>query len=314
MPGHHSTEIAHNGGDPMAQRYDTAFKLTLQHVDVAMRELVGSTVSSWKNIEFPQIRAPRADLLGETTTTTTTKSGQLVHIELQSGNSKKMAIRMLEYGLAVLRKHHRYPAQVCLYVGEKPARMKTELRSPNLKYSFRLVDVRDLDGERLLKSGNVDDNIIALLTRIADQKKAVRLVLRRIKGLPQSDRQSALDRLVILAGLRKMLGTMVEEEVRKVPILNDILQHEILGREYKKGRQEGRKEGRQEGRQEGELTILRRQIEKRFGSVPNWAGERLEKLSAKELEELSIRLLDAKSIESLLKIEVHNGRTRVRRD
>jgi hypothetical protein len=188
--------------------------------------------------------------------------------------------------------------------------MKTELRSPNLKYSFRLVDVRDLDGERLLKSGNVDDNIIALLTRIADQKKAVRLVLRRIKGLRQSDRQSALDRLVILAGLRKMLGTMIEEEVRKVPILNDILQHEILGREYKKGRQEGRKEGRQEG----ELTILRRQIEKRFGSVPNWAGERLEKLSAKELEELSIRLLDAKSIESLLKIEVHNGRTRVRRD
>src|SRR5215472_13388999 len=29
------------GGDPMAQRYDTAFKLTLQHVDVVMRELVG---------------------------------------------------------------------------------------------------------------------------------------------------------------------------------------------------------------------------------------------------------------------------------
>ena len=82
-----------------------------------------------------------------------------------------------------------------------------------------------------------------------------------------------------------------------MPILNDILQHEILGREYKKGRQEGRKEGRQEG----ELTILRRQIEKRFGSVPNWAEERLEKLSAKELEDLSVRVLDAKSIESLLK-------------
>ena len=50
----------------MAQRYDTAFKLTLQHVDVAMLELVGSAVTSWKNIEFPQVRAPRADLLGET--------------------------------------------------------------------------------------------------------------------------------------------------------------------------------------------------------------------------------------------------------
>ena len=95
-----------------------------------------------------------------------------------------------------------------------------------------------------------------------------------------------------------MLGTIVvEKKVKKVPILNDILQHEILGREYKKGRQEGRKEGRQEG----ELTILRRLIKKRFGSVPNWAEERLAKLSAKELEELSVRVLDAKSIETLLK-------------
>ena len=30
----------------MGHKYDTAFKLTLQHVDVAMRELVGSAVTS----------------------------------------------------------------------------------------------------------------------------------------------------------------------------------------------------------------------------------------------------------------------------
>ena len=71
------------------------------------------------------------------------------------------------------------------------------------------MDVRDLDGERLLKSGRVDDNIIALLAGISDQREAARVVVQRIKGLRQSDRQSALDRLVILAGLRKMLGTMV---------------------------------------------------------------------------------------------------------
>ena len=55
------------------------------------------------------------------------------------------------------------------------------------------------------------------------------------------------------------------------------------------------------GELKGELKILRRQIKKRFGTVPNWAEERLVKLSAKELEDLSVRLLDAKSIESLLK-------------
>jgi len=78
---------------------------------------------------------------------------------------------------------------------------------------------------------------------------------------------------------------MVEEEVKKVPILNDISEHEVLGR----------------ARQEEGLTIVRRLIEKRFGSVPKWAQQRLAKLSAKELEELSVRVLDEKSIESLLK-------------
>src|SRR5215475_2041532 len=67
VEGEPSTRMDQNGEDPMAQRYDTAFKLTLQHVDVTMRELVGSAVTNWMNIEFPQIQAPRADLLGETT-------------------------------------------------------------------------------------------------------------------------------------------------------------------------------------------------------------------------------------------------------
>jgi hypothetical protein len=86
---------------------------------------------------------------------------------------------------------------------------------------------------------------------------------------------------------------IVEEEARRVPILNDILDHEVIGPEIRKGFQKGI--------EMGELKIVRRLIRKRFGSVPNWAEERLEKLSPKELEELSVRVLDAKSIETLLK-------------
>ena len=54
-------------------------------------------------------------------------------------------------------------------------------------------------------------------------------------------------------------------------------------------------------RQEGELTILRRQIEKRFGALPAWASEKLAALPASELEDLSERVLDAKSVEELLR-------------
>ncbi len=74
-----------------------------------------------------------------------------------------------------------------------------------------------------------------------------------------------------------------------MPILNDILDHDVIGPEYRRGVQEG------------ELKILHRQIEKRFGKLPQWAEERLASRTAIELEELGVRTLDAESLEDLLK-------------
>ena len=86
-----------------------------------------------------------------------------------------------------------------------------------------------------------------------------------------------------------------------MPILNDILDHEVLGREYKKGLEKGVQQGLEQGVQRGELMVLRRQIEKRFGSIPPWAEEQLARLSASELENLSVRVLDANTLEELLR-------------
>ena len=81
-----------------------------------------------------------------------------------------------------------------------------------------------------------------------------------------------------------------------MPIYIDIRENEVLGPMFERARQEGL----QEGRQEGELTVLRRQMEKRFGAIPSWAQERLAGRTAAELEELGLRVLDAPSIEDLL--------------
>jgi predicted transposase YdaD len=107
---------------------------------------------------------------------------------------------------------------------------------------------------------------------------------------------AALQQLIVLATLRR-LEKVVEQEARKMPILVDILENQVLGREYKRGLEEGR----QEGRQEGELALVRRQIEKRFGSLPEWANARLAKCSVAELEELGLRVLDCPNLEELLK-------------
>ena len=107
----------------------------------------------------------RLDLLGEAI------DGSLVHLELQSGNDPGMPLRMAEYCLGVFRLYGKFPRQILLYVGKAPLRMDSQLRSPDLWYRYRAVDVRDLDGDRLLESEDIGDNIIAIVGDCATIKQ-----------------------------------------------------------------------------------------------------------------------------------------------
>src|SRR5580692_11460695 len=165
-----------------------------------------------------------------------------------------MPLRMAEYSLGVYRLLGRFPRQVVLYVGEPRLRMPDKLRGPGVRFQYRVIDIRRLDGDRLLRSGVIGDNVIAILARLRDDKGAVRKIMERIADLEASQREIALAQLLILAGLRRLAKT-VEQEARKMPIHINILENEVLGPVFLKGRQEGL--------QAGELAVLRRQIEKR---------------------------------------------------
>nr|MDQ2901396.1 DUF4351 domain-containing protein [Acidobacteriota bacterium] len=260
-------------------------------------ELAGVSVAKWLDIELPKVQTLQLDLLGQTA------DESLIHLELQSGNDPKMPLRMAEYALGVYRQFGKFPRQIVLYVGEAPLRMAPQLEGPDVSFRYRVVDIRDLDGERLLASEGVGDNVIAILTRLSDREGAIHEIVRRISELEGSRREIALSQLIILAGLRRLEET-IEKEARKVPLLDDIMDNKVLGREYKRGLREGVQEGVQEGLrqgvQQGELSLLHRIIEKRFGAVPAWAEERLSQLPPAELETLAVRLLDAKSLEDLL--------------
>ena len=156
------------------------------------------------------------------------------------------------------------------------------------------MDIRTLDSEPLLNSLLPADNVIAILTRLRDRKAAIRRILSRIATLETSARDAAFTQLLILAGLRK-LGESIRTEVQAMPIMHDIMDHEIIGPAIRQGLQQGMQQGRQ---QEG-ISILRRQIEKRFGPLSPALEERLTGLSIAELEDLSLRVLDAQSMNDL---------------
>ena len=142
------------------QEYDVTLKLLLQgSATLVMRELTGAAVARWLDVELPKVqnvRNPRLDLLAETV------DGDLVHVELQSGNDMAMPVRMAEYCLGVYRLFGRFPRQVVLYVGEAELRMASKLHGPGVLFEYRLIDIRTLNGERLLESGEVGDTEIAI--------------------------------------------------------------------------------------------------------------------------------------------------------
>lgn len=90
------------------QDFDVALKLLLRRsAQRTIRELIGADIEKWIDVELPKVQNLRADLLGETA------SGDLVHVELQSGNDALMPLRMAEYCLGILRVFGRFPRRFC---------------------------------------------------------------------------------------------------------------------------------------------------------------------------------------------------------
>ncbi|MGI8745353.1 MAG: hypothetical protein ACR2NN_22815 [Bryobacteraceae bacterium] len=153
---------------------------------------------------------------------------------------------MAEYALGIYRLVGHFPWQILMYVGEAPLQMPAELKAPGVLFQYEMIDFRDLDGERRLSSDDVGDNAlahvpcIAILARLQDRKAAVHRIIGKLSNPDIESKELYLVALLTLAGLRG-LEDVVEQEARRVPILNDILEHKVLGREFKRGIEQGRR-------------------------------------------------------------------------
>ena len=65
------------------------------------------------------------------------------------------------------------------------------------------------------------------------------------------------------------------------------------------GRLEGQLEGRLEGRLEGESKLLRKLLERRFGTLPTWASDKLNCATEKDLEFWAETVLSATCLEAV---------------
>jgi len=274
-------------GDVAGQRYDTTLKTLFQAPpQQLLRLLVGGQAREILTVEYPTVRMRRPDLVVRLT------DGRLYHLELQSDNDAAMPWRMLEYYGLLYQRYGQQPLQHVLYVGERPMTLVAQIDHATLLFEYEAIDVRTLDGQPLLHSTVLEDNILALLCREGATRATVQYILARIANLSGTAQTEALTTLLILAGLRH-LQPLVREETQQMAITLDIENNPFLRDIFE--------EGRQEGQIEGERALIRRQLARRFGVLPAWAEQHIAAADTTTLEQWGLRLLDAASLEEVFR-------------
>jgi hypothetical protein len=95
-------------------------------------------------------------------------------------------------------------------------------------------------------------------------------------------------------------GVQVPEAVREVRNMLQTRVEQWIEQWKQEGLAAGLREGRLEGRLEGEAALLLRLLARRFGALPDWTTDRVRAADSVMLEEWSLRVLDAATLEEVL--------------
>ena len=272
----------------MAQDFDVSVKLLFRRsTGLVAREIFGGRILEWLNVELPRVQNPRVDLLARMA------DGSLRHVEIESRIGPDLARREAEYYLWLYRRLGGHVEQVALYVGnEPPRRAAARFKTPAMQFQFRLLDIRDFDGELLLASADLTDNMLALLTR-TDRERVMRRVEERLVELKGGEQAAEARLFVLISGLRGL-----EEPVTRRLAMIDIMENKVFSRMIRKGRVEGLVKGRAEG----EMVFLLKLLETKFGSpLPARASRKIAAGSPEDFERWLVRAVKVSSLDAVFK-------------
>ncbi|MBF0517632.1 MAG: hypothetical protein HQK97_11060 [Nitrospirae bacterium] len=174
--------------------------------------------------------------------------GSLLHMEIQSTNDPKMLKRMLLYCALVFNQCDKYPRQVLLYVGDKPLDMKNEIG----RYSYELLDIRDINCSELLQSDKPEDIVLSILCQSDDVDATIAKILEKLSTLPLKTRRDYILKLLYLSDLRKLYNK-INQEVINMPITIDVEDSQIFQHGVRQGQEMGKEMGLRQGRRDGLL-------------------------------------------------------------
>ncbi|MBF0181822.1 MAG: hypothetical protein HQM03_17535 [Magnetococcales bacterium] len=281
--------MVENETEKNRSQYDTTFKdLFEQPPQRLLQILIGRQAVDVLPVEFASTQKRFPDLVF------LLEDDSIFHLDLQS-KPEEMEWRMLMY-YSLIRQ--RYPGKVLvqkvLYVGQAAWHPQAAIEEKNLSFRYEVIDIRSIDCQELMASPTLEENILAILCRMDNQKETIREILHRISELPTKARADALTKLVILSRLRK-LETVVKTEAEEMSLTFNVMENDVLRPLFVKERMDGMLEGRQEEA----ISMLLKQMRRKFGQTPDWVTEKVRSANLELIEMWSDNFVFANSVDEV---------------
>lgn len=252
-----------------------------------------------------------------------TRKGQSLYIylllEFQSRSDPWMALRLMTYvGLLYqdLIKSRQVSAgeplppvfPLVLYNGERrwtaAMDMSQLIAAPNghlaayqPRFRYYLFD----EGRVATTAVQQSDSLVASLVRMetSNSPMALRQEITRLTRRLHDPSYDSLRRAFAVWINRAILRRMMPNT--HIPELGDLMEIDaMLSERVVTWTEQWKQEGLEAGRQEGQVELLLRQMNRRYGPVPEWAAERLRAASRAQLDSWAEAIFDAPTLEALL--------------
>ena len=285
--------------------YDQAFKFLAEQDAEALLLLLGELLPGQSaQIEpLPREISVSAKLPDQPYRITAAGRRRIVHIEAQALYDWLLLERVLEY---VVRLWLKYRLPITSYVllltprgAPKKLRGISRLIAGDLRINvrFRIVRLWRISAKRVLEWRRA--SLLPFVPLMRGGREELEVGAQRLwEVADERERRELSLHFLLLGGLRYNKEDLLELIGRESMIPLEQLKESSF---YQYIVEEGLKQGIQQGIQQGESTLLRRQLERRFGTLPAWAVQKLESADQATLEAWGVGLLDAESLEDLLK-------------
>ena len=239
-----------------------------------------------------------------------------VLMELQSSVPRFMALRLWAY-IALFYQHllkqkRLTPSRllppvlpIVLYNGDKPWTAPLALADliqpveglARPSFEYVVLDASHYPAEELRPVADVVSGVF-LMEQVGSLSE-LEIVLDEIEGLVD-DHELEQDIALLVSSVVGKLALQGENlpRLRSLQEVRNMLA-ERVARWPKQWLEEGRQEGRQEGRRLGKAELLKELASRRFGDLPPWALERLDRADLETLDRWSGHILDAKRLEDI---------------